>query len=49
MSYYGSGTEINVVDNSSGSSSYPENFFSTDLDNSIALDDILTNGIAGIP
>ena len=49
MSYYGSGTEINVVDNSSGSNTYPENFFSTDLDNSIALDDILTNGIAGIP
>ena len=49
MSYYGNGTEINVIDNTSDSTQYPENFFNTNLDNSIALDDILINGVAGIP
>jgi len=49
MSYYGNGTEINVIDSTSDSTQYPENFFNTNLDNSIALDDILINGVAGIP
>lgn len=47
MAYYGNGTEINVKDRASND--HPENFFNTNLDTSIALDDILINGVAGIP
>jgi hypothetical protein len=41
MSYYGSGTEISL------SADHPK--FFGGIDTSISLDDILTNGITGVP